>query len=342
MARTGITYSEVAKAAARLSAEGKNPTVDTVREALGGTGSKSTIAPMLKRWKTEHQEQVLAHDTGLPADLLQAVKGLYEHLQQEANLKVQAAHATMEMAQREFAERLKAATETTADLLKERDALQSLLAQERARSERLAEANHALQVARARAEMEASGLTQRLTDRQNEVEHLHRQLEQARTQFEHYQEATAAQRADERRNAEQRYGRLEQELTEARRTLSTQQQAYVQCEARAEQLGRDNARLQNDLAGVQEAHQRALAEHRVLDQQFHTQSAIYGERHAQLQAAAATLAQARADLAVLQNENPQLKARLVELDGITEALRAENRGLIEEKSHLEGQLARLH
>lgn len=188
--------------------------------------------------------------------------------------------------------------------------------------------------------MEASGLTQRLTDRQNEVENLHRQLEQARTQFEHYQEATAAQRADERRQAEQRYGRLDQELTETRRTLSAQQQALVQCEARAEQLGHDHARLQNDLAGVQEAHQRTLAEHRELDQQFHTQSSICDELRTQLQAATATLPQARADLAVLQTENSQLKARLTELGNMSEALRAENRRLIEEKARLEGQLAR--
>ncbi|WP_169728165.1 DNA-binding protein, partial [Massilia alkalitolerans] len=51
MARAGILYSHVAKAAAQLTAAGKNATVDTVREALGGTGSKSTIAPMLKQWK---------------------------------------------------------------------------------------------------------------------------------------------------------------------------------------------------------------------------------------------------------------------------------------------------
>lgn len=340
MARAGITYSEVARAAARLSADGKNPTVDTVREALGGTGSKSTIAPMLKRWKAEHQEQVLAHDTGLPADLLQAVKGLYEHLQQEANLKVQTIQATMATAQREFAERLKTATEATAVLVQERDALQSLLTQERGRSEHLTEANHVLQVARTKAEMEASGLTQRLTDRQNEVENLHRQLEQARTQFEHYQEATATQRADERREAEQRYGRLEQELTETRRSLSAQQQALVQYETRVEQLGHDNARLQNDLASVQQAHQGTLAEHRELEQQFHTQSAICGELRAQLQAATATLTQAQADLAVLQSDNPQLKARLTELEDISETLRTGNRRLIEEKARLEGQLAR--
>ncbi|MDO8774232.1 MAG: DNA-binding protein, partial [Burkholderiaceae bacterium] len=50
MARAGILYSDVAKAASQLADSGKSPTVDTVRDAMGNTGSKSTIAPMLKRW----------------------------------------------------------------------------------------------------------------------------------------------------------------------------------------------------------------------------------------------------------------------------------------------------
>ncbi|MGC8146171.1 DNA-binding protein, partial [Salmonella enterica] len=80
MARAGILYSQVAKAASQLAAAGKAPTIDTVREALGDTGSKSTIAPMLKRWKTEHQEVVAGGDTGLPVDLVEAVKGVYQRL----------------------------------------------------------------------------------------------------------------------------------------------------------------------------------------------------------------------------------------------------------------------
>lgn len=84
------------------------------------------------------------------------------------------------------------------------------------------------------------------------------------------------------------------------------------------------------------------AGNRALDQQSHTHTAICGELRAQLQEAAATLALARADLAVLQNENPQSKARLAELDDMTEALRAVNRSLIGEKARLEGQLAKRH
>ena len=53
MGRAGILYSDVARVATQLVEAGNLPTVDTVRAALGGTGSKSTIAPYLKRWKAE-------------------------------------------------------------------------------------------------------------------------------------------------------------------------------------------------------------------------------------------------------------------------------------------------
>lgn len=77
MARAGILYSQVAKAAAALAAAGANPTVDTVRAALGNTGSRSTIAPMLKQWKAEYQVDATAAAAGLPADLLEAVRAVY-------------------------------------------------------------------------------------------------------------------------------------------------------------------------------------------------------------------------------------------------------------------------
>lgn len=328
MARAGITYSTVAAAAARLTAEGKNPTVDTVREAIGDTGSKSTIAPMLKRWKAAHQEHVVAHDVGLPADLLQVVKGLYEHLQHEANQKAQAAQAALAAAQRDFAEQMKAANARATDLVAERDTLQSLLAQERARSEQLNESNRTLQVARVKAEMEASGLAQRLEDRQREVESLTRQLEQARTQFEHYQEAVAAQRTEERRESEQRCQRYEQELAEARRALAGQQQALIQCQVRAEQADRDIERLREHLDIERQARQKAEAEQRESEKQTHALSTVVAELRTRVEEAAKAYTQARSDLAILQNENPKLKARLATQE-------ADNRRLLQEKAHLE-------
>ena len=128
MARAGILYSHVAQAAAKLAAEGKNPTVDSVRLALGSTGSKSTIAPFLKRWKAEHEDVVLAQDAGVPRELLQVVKGLYESLQLDAGKKVNEIAAKMEAASSEFASKFNSVSEAAAVLTKERENLLEQLA----------------------------------------------------------------------------------------------------------------------------------------------------------------------------------------------------------------------
>jgi chromosome segregation ATPase len=53
MARSGITYEEVATAADQLKQAGENPTVDRIRGKLGDTGSKSTILPFLRQWRSQ-------------------------------------------------------------------------------------------------------------------------------------------------------------------------------------------------------------------------------------------------------------------------------------------------
>jgi len=84
MARTGILYSDVMKAAQIVAADGRNPTVDSVREALGSTGSKSTIAPLLKRWKEEQQRDGgVKIEAGLPAELMEAMRGVYDKQQRD-------------------------------------------------------------------------------------------------------------------------------------------------------------------------------------------------------------------------------------------------------------------
>lgn len=55
MARHGITYNDVAKAAMHSLKTNKTPTVDGIRIILG-TGSKTTITKHLKEWKIIHSD----------------------------------------------------------------------------------------------------------------------------------------------------------------------------------------------------------------------------------------------------------------------------------------------
>jgi len=53
MARSGLTKSQVREARDRLLAEGRHPSVDAVRHALGDSGSKSTIHKYLKELRAD-------------------------------------------------------------------------------------------------------------------------------------------------------------------------------------------------------------------------------------------------------------------------------------------------
>lgn len=252
MARPGILYSDVARAAARLAGAGTNPTVDGVREALGGTGSKSTIAPLLKRWKTEQQETVAAAEAGLPASLLQAVKGLYEHMQSEFAQRLEQAQQAHDDALRAAAEREEKLRAESEAARKSKAALTADLAHARQALGQLQELHHAQSVVLATVEADNSGLHQRLADRAVEIDTLARQLSQARAQFEHYQEATAAQRAEERQGYEQRIARLEQDLAGAQRHIAAQQTTIGQQEATIAHLTAEQARHEQALRAVQE------------------------------------------------------------------------------------------
>jgi len=90
MARSGITYLDVTKVAEKLRNKGVAPTIDRVREILG-TGSKTTLAHHLKRWKESTVEE-LEYQI-LPTELSKSVKNLYEQLQTHAAQKIEEVEA---------------------------------------------------------------------------------------------------------------------------------------------------------------------------------------------------------------------------------------------------------
>lgn len=87
MGRTGITYLDVSNAIASIQGKQKNPTVDTIREALG-TGSRSTIAKYFQEWKTKNGVKNTT-DTGIPTELQNLIQGLWEKVQSDAEKKIE-------------------------------------------------------------------------------------------------------------------------------------------------------------------------------------------------------------------------------------------------------------
>lgn len=227
MARAGILYSHVAKAAAQLAASGKNPTVDTVREAMGGTGSKSTIAPMLKQWKAQYEGEVAAAGAGVPADLLEAIKGVYERVQVGAQAQVEQLRIEHQLAAQKTAQTAETLRNEVRQLVIERESLEAELASLKAALARERAVRHQDAVAIAALESEKDGQAKRLADRAAEIRELADQLTQARRQFDHFQEASAAQRQEDRSTYEARIARTEQDAAMLRAYLQDSREALA-------------------------------------------------------------------------------------------------------------------
>jgi hypothetical protein len=100
MARTGLTKSQVRTVRDRLQAEGRYPSVDAVRHALGDSGSKSTIHKYLKELRDEAQDAGARR--GETEDALQAIVAqLADKLHAQAEARVRDLRAAQERAHEE-------------------------------------------------------------------------------------------------------------------------------------------------------------------------------------------------------------------------------------------------
>lgn len=310
MGRAGITYLDVANVAGKLASQGKNPTVDSVREALGGTGSKSTIAPLLKQWRAKHQVDEAAAKSQLPPALLQVVKALYEQLQAEADLRLNTAMEAQDLAQQTLRAERDTAIASLTSLQKDHDALQNEVAALKGQNETLATQNQALVQDRVRLEAEARGLEQRLADRQVEITSLHQQLIHSRQQFEHFQESMERARAEERIHNGQVLDRLNRDLKESQQQHVISDQLRSQLIAQLEAANREAEKRDDELA--------ALA---LRNKELETNAYALQEEIRQKVTALERLKDLGVEIADLTGKNQQLLTTNANLEGELKALR---------------------
>jgi chromosome segregation ATPase len=208
MARAGVNYIHIAKAAEAIKESGLEPTVDRVREQLG-TGSKSTIAPLLKQWKA--QNEASGDVSGLPSDLVEVVKSLYERVQQEAESKIEAVSSGL--------------NETISGLKEELAGVEQQNLQLTGQNNELALSNKVaieeLETLRTQAikyQLEAANNASAITDLKASVKEAKEENRAARESLEHYQTRVA----EERHALNQQQQQLTQQLQEQVSQLSAQ------------------------------------------------------------------------------------------------------------------------
>lgn len=92
MARSGVYFSNVKRARDEVIAQGRHPSIDTVRAALGNTGSKTTIHKYLREIEVEEGSATQAVSDAI----LALAKQLAEQLERKATAELDEVRARMD------------------------------------------------------------------------------------------------------------------------------------------------------------------------------------------------------------------------------------------------------
>lgn len=244
MARGGVSYSDIAKAAETIKSKGENPTVDRVLNVLG-TGSKSTIGPHLKAWKESNFDQ--SDVSNLPSNLITAVKELHQRMQSEADSKVEDSEQKMATQKNEHSEDMDKLTNEINQLKKTVNELQknkvNLTEDNKNLKSSLEKAN--LRVVQLESKKESDD--QIIIEIRKTLDETRNQLKHSQEQQEHYQHKIAEERAIERNENQAIRNNLNTQIAEKAQQLNDLSERYSKSQKQLDSLSNETQILNNAL-----------------------------------------------------------------------------------------------
>lgn len=246
MARTGITYHEVANAIATLQGRQKNPTIDTIREELG-TGSKSTIAKFIQEYKSKNGI-TNTNEMGIPNELQQLIRGLWEKIQSDANLKIEKHRLEADAEINESKNAVALTQQQNAALHSDIKTLSEKLDHKIQTSEQLKNTINDLENEKAKFVERISSLESNNLDNKNENDRLHQLLKNTQNNLMHYQQAVEQQRQEQALLLEKQRSEYEIKLSQLQNHLSTTLHERTQYQTRFDSLSEAHHKLESDFS----------------------------------------------------------------------------------------------
>ncbi|MBS0514274.1 MAG: DNA-binding protein [Proteobacteria bacterium] len=235
MARGGVYRNEVEKARNALLAEGKHPSVDAVRVALGNTGSKTTIHRHLKELEAEDAGG-LGGQYPISDTLADLVSRLAGRLNEEADTKIAEAKSRFDAQLQDRGEQLEKArqenTAVQAQLERTETACHEEKIAHKTTQQSLQEATTQIRG----LEERIAGLNTRLAEHEAHAQSLEEKHRHAREALEHYRTSVKEQRDQDQRRHEHQIQELQVALRQANETIAEKNHELLQ-------LNRDNGRL---------------------------------------------------------------------------------------------------
>jgi chromosome segregation ATPase len=322
MARGGVYRTEVEKARNALLAQGKHPSVDAVRIALGNTGSKTTIHRYLKEIEAEEGEGVGAK-VPLSEALTDLVGRLAAQLSEEADQRILEARTQCDAQLCEKAGELDQQRQTAAVLGEQLQHTETALQSERGDHDvtraALTEATTTIR----QLEERIGGLTARIGEHEAHAQSLEEKHRHARDALEHFRTSVKEQREQDQRRHEHQVQELQVALRQANETVTAKNHELLQ-------LNRDNVRLtekvsqlERDLTGAGadlRARDRELSELRPLTTAHEALQLRWADAHQTAEALRADATALRADLDEERRRRQEAEALAARSAGQIEAL----------------------
>jgi chromosome segregation ATPase len=227
MARPGVSYKDVAMAAEQLAAQGRNPTIESVR-ALLGTGSTATVGPYLRAWRNKQDaSRQLALKEKLPEELIAVIKGLWERVFIEAEAKFETERLETRQSLIECQQQM-TVIQTDYNRAQQKSAVVI--------EEKLAIINEKLSLEQTVAEQaqriseilaEKDVMAIQLSIQTTRIEELHQLHAQVQKNLEHYREASLEQRRIDQQSHDQQRQQLEQTIQQLRHESAQLQHQLV-------------------------------------------------------------------------------------------------------------------
>lgn len=343
MARGGVTFTEVDSAARFLQGQGKNPTVDSIRERLG-TGSRTTLAEHLKRWKSLQADG----EGKLPQPLLSLISGLWDSLQSLSEKRIEENRTVAIEEITTLKSQLQIVLQSEATLKQDYHQLQEKLDSEK---RNFSAVNHEHQIIlKAHDKLQAShqAALQQLENGKEDNKRLHQLTQQIQANLEHYQQSVEQKQLQKKLEEEKQHAITEHEISHLKSALE-------EANSRCRQTEKTHSAKEMALRQLQENYDQVTSSHQKLTEKFeainHINIQLQTENNIHQKQIDKITAESLETKALMQSQQEQIAVKTDQLknaqlslqhtENKVEQLRNEKLFLAQEKSNFEGALKQL-
>ncbi|BCE01906.1 DNA-binding protein [Marinicellulosiphila megalodicopiae] len=345
MARIGVNYVDVSTAAKQIQDSNEEPTVDRVR-ALLGTGSKSTIGPLLKKWKSQKDEKssILSGES-LDDEIILAAKQLSSRINALADERIMQSQAEVQSIKENCSKQIADAQLEINDLTVKNTQLKTETAKLEADNAHLNSELTINNLTNTKLALTVDQKTQEIEQLKNEIIELKQEKRDVREHFEHFQEQTALDRNQEREQFRGQINNYDHQLSELKNAMAKvvfentkmqDSQVFLNKEMMVIKL--ENQNLSEHKAMLIQKSNQFESDFKQINSDFTSTRAEHNQCNIDLVKAVSEAQNERNQLGVAQKENTKLEQKIMTLTQRIDQLIEKNIVAQQESSKLEWQI----